>query len=351
MGTRLKTPIRIVLCGLGGWGSNWLQNIKDNKDYHLLGVVDVDKDTLEAVRIKHGIPEDRSFTLFEKAADILRPDAVAVVVSPDRHGEVIRTALQKGIHVLSEKPLAKDLEEAREFLKLHRKYPGTRFIVNQNYRGRESIAGMKHYIMSGLIGKLGFFIHSHQQTCRIPGYRLEMEHPIVDDMFIHHSDLLRFLTGEDYRELYACEDTVSWSWFKGKPLFYALIKMSGGISGTYCASWASEGKIGSWNGNIQLFGSKGCLELTDDERILFYQKHPLDDMLLGTNIPGTEMKPASLGFTEIQYTLENFKEALVNNKKCETDIEDNMKSFSAVVAARRSIRIKRPVYMADLKLG
>ena len=134
-------------------------------------------------------------------------------------------------------------------------------------------------------------------------------------------------------------------------VFYAMIKMSGGISGIYCGSWVSEGKIGSWNGDIQLFGSKGCLELTDDEKIMFYEKHPLDDMLLGTNIPGIEMKPARLPFTEIQYTLENFRDALVKGKKCPTDIEDNIKSFSAVVAARKSVRDKIPVDIEDLGLS
>jgi predicted dehydrogenase len=126
--------------------------------------------------------------------------------------------------------------------------------------------------------------------------------------------------------------------------------MSGAISGMYFASWASEGKIGSWNGNIQIFGSEGCLELTEDEKILLFRKHDVDENMLGRHIPGEEIPVKRLEHTELQFTLENFKNALIHGHACETDITDNVKSFAGVIASKESIRSRKPVAIRSMGL-
>ncbi len=343
-----KLPIRILICGLGQQGSRWLKNIRENKDYELVGVVEKNLDTLDAAKENHNIPENICFNDIKKAINSTKTDAVVVAVSPDKHGEIIRVAIKNNIHILSEKPLAKDINEAKEFLYLHKKYRRVKFVISQNYRGRECIVLMKDIIKSGTIGELGFFVYSHQQTVKIPGYRLEIESPILDDMAIHHFDLMRYLTDKNFIEIYANQETVSWSWFKGRPILYAIIKMSNFLSGIYCASWVSEGKISNWNGNIQIYGSNGCIELNDEGKVFLYGKHELDELLRGTYAPGEEIKPFNIKYSELQYSLENFKNSLTKDIKCETDIEDNIKSFAGVIAAKESIKSRKPITIESL---
>ncbi len=347
----MQLPIKTLLCGLGWWGQNWLTNIRSNRDYLLAGVVEKDPDTLGSVCQKLNIEQGLRFTDVTEAIHAVRPDVAVVVVSPDRHGEIIRVALKNNIHVLSEKPLAKDLAEAREFLKLHRKFPELQFVINQNYRGRAAIKLLRDAVADGRIGKVGFFLFSHQQTVKIPGYRLEMPSPVLEDMSIHHFDLMRHITGQNFQEIYAREDSVNWSWFKGKPIFLAAIKMTGGVSGMYWGSWASEGKIGSWNGNIQVFGSGGCLELDDEGRVLLYDKHEVDENKLGRHVPGKQLAPAELPHSELQFTLEEFKNSLLGKTRCQTSIDDNARSFAAVLASRLSVARNRPVRIDSLRLG
>jgi predicted dehydrogenase len=347
----MNLPIKTLLCGLGWWGRNWLNNIRSNPDYALAGVVEKNPDTLRTAYQQLNVEEGLGFTDVAEAIHAVHPDVAVVVVSPDKHGEIIRVALKNNVHVLSEKPLAKDLAEAKEFLKLHRKHPELQFVVNQNYRGRAAIQLLRDAIADGRIGKVGFFLFSHQQTVKIPGYRLEMPSPVLEDMSIHHFDLMRYLTRQDFQEIYAREDTVNWSWFKGNPVFLATIKMTGGVSGVYWGSWASEGKIGSWNGNIQVFGSEGCLELDDEGRVLFYEKHEVDENLLGRHVSGKQLDPPELPHSELQYTLEEFKNALVGKSQCQTNIEDNARSFAAVLASRLSIARNKPVRIDSLRLG
>ena len=52
MNTSIKPPIRILLCGLGWWGLNWLNNIEENKNYNLVGVAEKNPETLNTVKKK-----------------------------------------------------------------------------------------------------------------------------------------------------------------------------------------------------------------------------------------------------------------------------------------------------------
>jgi len=145
-------PIKTLLCGLGWWGRNWANNIRSNPDYTLAGVVEKNPDTLRNACQQLNIDKGLGFPDVLEAIHTVRPDAVVVVVSPDKHGEIIRVALKNKVHVLSEKPLAKNLAEAKEFLKLHGKYPGLQFVVNQNYRGRAAIKLLRDAVAADKIG-------------------------------------------------------------------------------------------------------------------------------------------------------------------------------------------------------
>ena len=99
---------------------------------------------------------------------------------------------------------------------------------------------------------------------------------------------------------------------------------------------------------IQIFGSNGCLELSGDAKVILHKKHSVGEDLLGTYHPGEEISQSNIKDTELQYTLESFKTALIENKKCETDIEENIKSFIAVLAAKESIEKNKPIQTTNL---
>jgi hypothetical protein len=58
------------------------------------------------------------FTSLDRFFDIARPDAVSVVVPTVKHYEVARQALERGLHVLIEKPVTTTVLEAEDLLKL-----------------------------------------------------------------------------------------------------------------------------------------------------------------------------------------------------------------------------------------
>lgn len=352
MGRKIKDGtdgrISVIVAGFGLWGAKWAERIVEHPDFELAGIVHPRQVLGKEQAEQLGLPDDRVHTDTAKAIDDLNPDAVVVVVSPDRHGEVVEIAAERGLHILSEKPLAKDIEEARRFLQIARTNPDRQFMVSQNYRGRPHNQTMKKAISEGKIGRIGMINVNHHQTCRISGYRMEMAHPVLEDMAIHHFDLIRFFAGRNFTEVYARGGAPPWSWFKGKPLSSLLFSMEEGISGVYMGSWATEGLVTSWDGIIQVLGEDGALELTRDGRVHYFPKHALDEDNLGVAIPPEELPLVEMSSTELDLSLDMFARAVRTGEKAETDIEDNFHSYIIVPAALKSLRESRPVNIAEL---
>ena len=75
----------------------------------VVGVADIDADS--AARLASQF-DAASFTDYRQMLDETRPDAVDICVPPHLHLPIVSEAARRGIHVLCEKPIARDLDEA-----------------------------------------------------------------------------------------------------------------------------------------------------------------------------------------------------------------------------------------------
>ena len=106
----MNTPLRVGLLG-AGWVSRahaegWLA-VKDKAQVVAVADIDVSSaDTIAALLGAHAFVDYRQLLEREK------PDAIDVCVPPHLHVEVVSSAAELGIHILCEKPLACDMEQA-----------------------------------------------------------------------------------------------------------------------------------------------------------------------------------------------------------------------------------------------
>ncbi|MDB4934214.1 MAG: oxidoreductase [Labilithrix sp.] len=100
----------------------------------------------------HAIPGAR---IYESYAGLLRDagdlDFVDVSTPPYVHAEIARAALQKGLHVLCEKPLATTVEDARVIIDEALRQGRVLFPV-ENYRHAPVIVAVRQLLATGLIG-------------------------------------------------------------------------------------------------------------------------------------------------------------------------------------------------------
>lgn len=329
-------PIRIALVGVGQWGQLWIENLKADPNFEIVALIDTDNERVKLACSKFNLSENISFTDLRKCIRETAPDAALIVVPPKLHFPTVMTCIENKIHLISEKPLANSMEEAIK-IKQASEEQEILFMVSQDYRWQPPIQAMHNAITKGLIGKPGYAIYRHFQDLRIGGWREQMDHVILEDMAIHHFDILRYITGLNCQEIYATSINPSWSWYTGGATANVILKFQDDFFVNYFATWVTTGEVDSWPGEIRIEGEYGSLSLT-----------ARGDVKLKTQGKQKKIKPPEMAKTGRAYALSQFLNGVNNKIKPDTEIGDNIKSFAMVQAAIKSVQENQPVQIDGL---
>jgi predicted dehydrogenase len=104
--------VRVVVVGVGHLGTYHLQKVVADDRATLVGIVDTDRSRRERVAAEYGVPG------VENVAEVEAADAVIVAAPTTAHRQLTEAALERGFHVLVEKPLAATAAEASELAAL-----------------------------------------------------------------------------------------------------------------------------------------------------------------------------------------------------------------------------------------
>ncbi len=109
-------PTRIAIVGCGFVADYYISTLAAHPGLELGGVVDRDAERAAAFALHHGV------TRYASLDELLADDVTIVVnlTNPRSHSAVTRAALSAGKHVYSEKPLATELEVAKQLVDLAR---------------------------------------------------------------------------------------------------------------------------------------------------------------------------------------------------------------------------------------
>ncbi|MTI60526.1 MAG: Gfo/Idh/MocA family oxidoreductase [Firmicutes bacterium] len=134
---------------------------------------------------------------YKKLIDDKNIEILDIAIPPDKQFEVIEYAVSK-LHIkgiLCQKPLAMNLQEAKQIVKLCRD-AGIKLGVNSNMRYDQSIRALKTVLSEGYLGKpvlatIDMRAIPHWQTFLEKYDRIE-----ILNMGIHHVDTFRYLFGD-----------------------------------------------------------------------------------------------------------------------------------------------------------
>jgi predicted dehydrogenase len=145
-------PTRIAVIGLG-MGGHHAQVYQSSDRADLVALCD--KDPAWLAHVGHTYPAARAYADYH---DLLRDEqveAVSVCVPTSLHARVSIEALEAGKHVLCEKPMACNAEEARAMTAAARS-AGRVLMVAQNQRFTAAAQYLRHIVDEGRLGKLYF---------------------------------------------------------------------------------------------------------------------------------------------------------------------------------------------------
>ena len=210
-----------------------------------------------------------------KLPEGVRMDAVSVVTPNHVHFEPAKLALENGFHVICDKPLAFNTQEAMELEKLV-KNSGLVFALTHTYTGYPMVKQAREMVKSGVFGKIrkvvveypqGWLSTPLEQTGQTQAsWRTDPSKSgkagSVGDIGTHAENLAETITGLKVSELSADVSI----FVKGRLLdddANVLLRFDNGAKGILHCSQISAGEENDLN--IRVYGEKGGLEWRQEE--------------------------------------------------------------------------------------
>jgi predicted dehydrogenase len=217
---------KVGVIGLGWMGKVHLRNYCEMHGVEVVGAVDTDQATLDEVAGRFGID---TFTRLEDLLD-RKPEVVSVCVPTVLHHAVGLKVIERGISLLIEKPLAATAAEGRELVAAA-KAKGVALMVGHIERFNPAVQRVKELLGDDVISI---------QIERVGPYPPRIQDVgVIRDLGSHDIDLIRFLTGSEYRHVYAVCTTS-----QGKHEDNALItaQMESGVLANINTNWVTPYK-------------------------------------------------------------------------------------------------------------
>lgn len=207
------TKIKIGQVGLGRLGqvhaSNIVNHVNDAELYAVASVVDKE---LEYAKEELGIKN--CYKSYSEMIENDELDAVVIVSPSGFHAVQITQALEKGLHVFSEKPIGLELENIRQVVDKINDNPDKVFQLGFMRRFDESYLYAKEAVDSGSLGKItAMRCYGIDPSAGLDSFiqfaKNSASGGIFLDMSIHDIDLVRWFTGSEFKTVYSLGNNIA----------------------------------------------------------------------------------------------------------------------------------------------
>ena len=120
--TSTAAPLRVGVAGLTHSHVHWILGRPDRGDIQLVGIAEPDRSLAERFLKQHNLPMSLWFSSLEEMIQKTKPEAVTAFGSIYEHLAVVKACAPRGIHVMVEKPLAVNMEHAKEMQTLAKQH-------------------------------------------------------------------------------------------------------------------------------------------------------------------------------------------------------------------------------------
>ena len=332
--------MRIGLIGLGRIGAFHAGTLSALPSVTSLVVTDAAPAAITAVVEKYGVESaDTPEKLLASGVD-----GVIVAAATDAHPELIVGAVEAGIPVFCEKPVAKTMAEG---VAVARRVAGSNVPVQIGYPRRfdAGFTAVRQAVASGELG----WIHTVRSTtldpAPPPAAYLAVSGGIFRDCTVHHFDAVRWVTGQEVVEVYATGSD------RGDPTFADLGDVAFASAVLTLADGAravvsnSRYNARGYDVRMEVHGSDDSIAAGLDDQL------PLRSAEPGATFPaGT---PATFFMDRLadafRASLAAFTEVVAGTRPSPCTIEDALETGWVAEAATLSLAEHRPVPIDEVR--
>lgn len=177
--------IKIGIIGCGYWGPNHIRIFSHLPNCQVSYCSDLNEERLKA--IKNLFPQVETVKDYKKVLEDPSVDAVCIASPTNTHFALTQEALEKGKHVLCEKPLALKPEECSTLKDLAKKQKKV-LMVGHVFIFNPGIVRLREYMQSGELGRI---FYAHSERTNLGPFRYDVN--ALWDLAPHDISIFNFL--------------------------------------------------------------------------------------------------------------------------------------------------------------
>jgi len=251
-----ERKMKVAIVGAGRIAQTYAQIFATSDIARIVGVTDT---RCDAARAMAETLNCESFESYQAMAEAVQPEAVVVCTPPVTHPELCLFFLERGVHVLCEKPLAIDSASAREMLAAADRNR-VKLTMASKFRYVEDVIRARSILLSGILGDLVLYESSFTSHVDMSG-RWNSDPTmsgggVLIDNGTHSLDMFRYLVGP-LTEIQVIEGKRS----QGLPVeetVHIFVRSVQGVMGSIDLSWTIQKELDNY---INIYGSHGTISV------------------------------------------------------------------------------------------
>ena len=274
---------------IGGGPNSWIGHVHrissrfDDKYEIVAGVFSRDSKQSTSFGKSIGVSEDRCYSNYLTMAnkESLRKDkidVVSIMTPPGSHQIIAEKFIDKNIHIISDKPFAADLKQAKSLFNKIKKNKKIKYALTHNYSAYPMVREAKVLIEKGKIGKVEDINFEYVQdwsegktinkknSRKMFRWKLDKKivgvSTVLNELGSHACHLASYMSGLKTKKVFADITQVSKT-VKMDNNAKVLIEFDNGAKGMFWTSCTARG--GVYGLRIRIFGSKGSLEWVQND--------------------------------------------------------------------------------------
>jgi predicted dehydrogenase len=253
--------IKVGVIGYGYWGPNLARNLADTDGVEVMAIADGRPERRAAAARRHP-----GTALVGDAADLLARDdldAVAIATPLHTHFALASAAIERGRHVLVEKPLAASARDAESLGELAEKR-GVRLMVDHTFVYTGAVRAIRGLVDSGQLGDLLYL-----DSVRVNLGLFQQDSNVIWDLATHDLSIMDYLV--DARPVAVSADGTALAGFDRENVAYVTVHFDSGFLAHFHVNWLAPLKI-----RQMLLGGRQRMLVYDDtdpsEKVRVYDK-------------------------------------------------------------------------------
>jgi predicted dehydrogenase len=298
-----------------------------------------------------GVPRDRCYTSIEQAFEEQAADFCTIVVPPAAHEQVVDRALQRGLNILSEKPIADSLHASVRIANRVER-AGIKMAVTMSHRFDQDKTTLRDILRSGKFGKVDYVVMRMTCNCRAPGawgrFRHEIPDPLLVEAAVHHLDIIADLVDDECESIYAEAWNPTWGHFAGPSQALVTMRFRNGSRALYEGAKSNAVGLNGWTDEYIRAECELGTVILDHRRIECFPHDPDGPWAGAREGSGEQLDLLQQRRWSHAWLIDQFLQWLDGGPPMATRVGDNLRSVLLTHAAIESGHTGRLVKIKDV---